>query len=114
MDPWGVDTQRISVHVRMPIGMFIDQSAGNRNAGPRRTDNRAGVPDRARARARTSRVGMDVVKVAPPYDQSEMTALAAAHIAADLLCLLRNQKLSAGALYAAARGELVSPTARCA
>lgn len=38
-------------------------------------------------------VGMDVVEVAPSFDQSEITALAAAHIAADLLCVLRNQKL---------------------
>ncbi|PHV10135.1 agmatinase [Chitinimonas sp. BJB300] len=38
-------------------------------------------------------IGMDVVEVSPPYDQSEITALAAAHIAADLLCVLRNQKL---------------------
>ena len=40
-------------------------------------------------------VGMDVVEVAPPFDQSEITALAAAHIAADLLCVLRNQKVAA-------------------
>ncbi|WP_308418570.1 agmatinase [Chitinimonas arctica] len=40
-------------------------------------------------------VGMDVVEVSPAYDQSEITALAAAHIAADLLCVLRNQKLAA-------------------
>lgn len=39
-------------------------------------------------------VGMDVVEVAPPFDHSEITALAAAHVAADLLCLLRNQKLA--------------------
>jgi agmatinase len=38
-------------------------------------------------------VGMDVVEVSPPFDQSELTALAAAHIATDLLCVLRNQKL---------------------
>ncbi len=38
-------------------------------------------------------VGMDVVEVSPAYDQSEITALAAAHVAADLLCLMRNQKL---------------------
>lgn len=38
-------------------------------------------------------VGMDIVEVAPAYDQSEITALAAAHIAADLLCVLRNRKL---------------------
>jgi agmatinase len=40
-------------------------------------------------------VGMDVVEVSPPFDHSEITALAAAHIAADLLCVLRNQKLAA-------------------
>ncbi|PRC94569.1 agmatinase [Solimicrobium silvestre] len=38
-------------------------------------------------------VGMDVVEVSPAFDQSEITALAAAHIAADLLCVLRNQKI---------------------
>ena len=38
-------------------------------------------------------VGMDIVEVSPPYDQSEITALAAAHIAADLLCVMRNRKL---------------------
>ena len=43
-------------------------------------------------------VGMDVVEVAPSYDQSEITALAAAHIACDLLCVLRNRKL-AGKLH---------------
>ena len=39
-------------------------------------------------------VGMDVVEVSPPFDQSEITALAAAHIACDLLCLLRNRKVA--------------------
>ena len=39
-------------------------------------------------------VGMDVVEVSPAYDHSEITALVAAHIAADLLCILRNQKLA--------------------
>lgn len=39
-------------------------------------------------------VGMDVVEVSPPFDQSEITALAAAHIAADLLCVLRMQKVA--------------------
>ena len=38
------------------------------------------------------------VEVAPSYDQSEITALAAAHIACDLLCVLRNRKL-AGKLH---------------
>ncbi len=33
-------------------------------------------------------VGMDVVEVSPPYDQSEITAIAAAHVAHDWLCLL--------------------------
>ncbi len=32
-------------------------------------------------------VGMDVVEVAPAYDISEITAIAAATIANDLLCL---------------------------
>ena len=33
-------------------------------------------------------VGMDMVEVSPPFDQAEITALAAAHIAHDWLCLL--------------------------
>jgi len=37
-------------------------------------------------------VGMDVVEVSPPFDQSEITALAAAHVATDLLCVLAEQK----------------------
>lgn len=37
-------------------------------------------------------VGMDVVEVSPPFDQSEITALAAAHVAADLLCVLAAQR----------------------
>lgn len=32
-------------------------------------------------------IGMDVVEVAPPFDHAEITALAAAHVAAELLCL---------------------------
>ena len=39
-------------------------------------------------------VGMDVVEVAPAYDTSEITALAAATLANDLVCL-----------YAAAHGS---------
>lgn len=39
-------------------------------------------------------IGMDVVEVAPPFDQSEVTALAAAHLAADMVCLLRNRKVA--------------------
>jgi agmatinase len=38
-------------------------------------------------------IGADVVEVAPAYDHSEITALAAAHIACDLLCLWRQQKV---------------------
>lgn len=38
-------------------------------------------------------VGMDVVEVSPAYDHAEITAIAAAHVAADLLCLMRNRKL---------------------
>lgn len=37
-------------------------------------------------------VGMDVVEVAPAYDHSEITALSAAHIAAEMLCLLSEQR----------------------
>jgi agmatinase len=37
-------------------------------------------------------IGMDVVEVAPAYDQSEVTALAAAHLGCDFLCLMRNRK----------------------
>lgn len=37
-------------------------------------------------------VGMDVVEVAPAYDQSQITALAAAHIACDLICLMAKRK----------------------
>jgi agmatinase len=32
--------------------------------------------------------GMDVVEVAPAYDHAEITARAAAHVAAEMLCLL--------------------------
>ncbi|GLU32717.1 agmatinase [Trinickia caryophylli] len=39
-------------------------------------------------------VGADVVEVAPAYDRSEITALAAAHVACDLLCLWRQEKVS--------------------
>jgi agmatinase len=38
--------------------------------------------------------GIDIVEVAPAYDHGQITALAAAHIAADLLGVLRNRKLS--------------------
>ncbi|MCB6183935.1 agmatinase [Leeia sp. TBRC 13508] len=39
-------------------------------------------------------IGMDVVEVSPSYDQSEITAIAAAHIAQDLLCVMRNKKVA--------------------
>ena len=38
-------------------------------------------------------IGADVVEVAPAYDQAEITALAGAHIACDVLCLLASQKM---------------------
>jgi agmatinase len=41
-------------------------------------------------------VGMDMVEVAPPYDHAEVTALAAATLALDWLCLLAATKLGAG------------------
>ncbi|MGV6847688.1 MAG: agmatinase [Marinibacterium sp.] len=37
-------------------------------------------------------IAMDVVEVSPPYDQSEITALAAATLAHDWLCLLAQSK----------------------
>lgn len=37
-------------------------------------------------------IGADVVEVAPSYDHAEITAIAAAHIACDILALLANQK----------------------
>lgn len=37
-------------------------------------------------------IGMDIVEVSPPYDHSQITALAAAHIACDLICLLAKRK----------------------
>lgn len=39
-------------------------------------------------------IGMDVVEVAPAYDHGEITALAAAHLACDFLCLMRNRKVA--------------------
>lgn len=36
----------------------------------------------------THLVGADVVEVAPAYDQAEITAIAAAHVTYDLVCLL--------------------------
>lgn len=41
-------------------------------------------------------VGADVMEVAPPYDVSEVTALSAAHIAHDILCLLAARKGAVG------------------
>ncbi len=37
-------------------------------------------------------IGMDIVEVSPPFDHAEITALAAAHIAHDWLCLLAEKK----------------------
>ena len=37
-------------------------------------------------------IGMDMVEVSPPFDHAEITALAAAHIAHDWLCLLAEKK----------------------
>ena len=41
-------------------------------------------------------IGMDVVEVAPAYDHAEITAIAAASLAYDYLCLLAAKKRSAG------------------
>lgn len=37
-------------------------------------------------------IGADVVEVAPCYDHAEITALAAAHLACDIICLLASQQ----------------------
>ena len=37
-------------------------------------------------------IGADVVEVAPCYDHAEITALAAAHVACDIICLVARQK----------------------
>ena len=36
----------------------------------------------------------DMEEVSPAYDNAEITAIAAAHIAADMLCLMRNKKVA--------------------
>ena len=41
-------------------------------------------------------IGMDIVEVSPPYDVSEITAIAAATIGHDFLCLLAKQKGAKG------------------
>jgi agmatinase len=41
-----------------------------------------------RGLGRLDLVGMDLVEVSPPFDHAEITALAAAHVAHDWLCLL--------------------------
>jgi agmatinase len=41
-------------------------------------------------------VGMDIVEVSPPYDHAEITAIAAAHIAHDWLCLQARRRGAAG------------------
>jgi agmatinase len=38
-------------------------------------------------------VGADVVEVAPAYDHADITSIAAAHVACDLLCLWRQRKV---------------------
>lgn len=39
-------------------------------------------------------VGADVVEVAPAYDHADITALAAAHIASELICLFSHRAAS--------------------
>jgi agmatinase len=38
-------------------------------------------------------IGADIVEVAPAYDHADITALAAAHIASDLICLFRHRAM---------------------
>jgi agmatinase len=42
-------------------------------------------------------IGADIVEVAPAYDVGEITALAAAHLAMEMLCLLASRPAAAGA-----------------
>ena len=49
-----------------------------------------------RAMTPVNLIGADVVEVAPAYDHAEITGLAAAHIAADLLCVMNEQKCAKG------------------
>lgn len=37
-------------------------------------------------------IGADVVEVSPAYDHAEITAIAAAHVACDIICVLASQK----------------------
>ncbi|WP_116140368.1 agmatinase [Trinickia diaoshuihuensis] len=46
-----------------------------------------------RAMSRFDIVGADVVEVAPAYDHADITSIAAAHVACDLLCLWRQRKV---------------------
>ena len=48
-----------------------------------------------RALGKIDLVGMDVVEVAPAYDQAEITAIAAATLAHDFICLKAWQKKTA-------------------
>uniref|UniRef100_UPI0036D7A52B arginase family protein n=1 Tax=Streptomyces rochei TaxID=1928 RepID=UPI0036D7A52B len=40
-------------------------------------------------------VGADVVEVAPAYDHADITALVAAHVASELICLFRHRARAA-------------------
>lgn len=44
-------------------------------------------------------VGMDIVEVAPAYDHAEVTSLAAAHLAMDMLCLMAVRKRNTGSIF---------------
>ena len=58
-------------------------------------------------------VGMDMVEVSPPFDHAEITALAAAHLAHDWLCLLaaRPARRDRAAVSAACGQSSCSPAA---
>ena len=56
-------------------------------------------------------IGMDIVEVAPAYDQSEITALAAATLGHDYLCLLAQKKGAKPRSIGTTLDEKVSETA---
>ena len=70
--------------------------AGDRDAGAGRARELAGAGVRARAGAACDLVGMDIVEVSPPFDHAEITALAAATLAHDWLCVLAAKAGAAG------------------
>ncbi len=70
-------------------------SAGHGDAGARRDARRASCSGRsAGSSARVELVGMDVVEVSPPYDQSEITAMLAQRVVLEAISALAAKRRS--------------------